>query len=146
MFLERYEVENNPDYTVFEFLSVGTKGTIIKQIRYSKYHNLDVYNLGFGDFDEKNNEINDLVITDNGDFEKVLATVASTLYIFTEEHPEVWVLIRGSSKSRIRLYQIGITKFFNEINQTFNIQGLKEKIWYDFEKNINFEAFLIKRK
>ena len=41
------------------------------------------YNVGFGDFDPKSGKINDLVVTDNKDREKVLATVVATAMDFT---------------------------------------------------------------
>ena len=41
------------------------------------------YNLAFGDFNEETTEIDDNIITNNGDGIKVLATVVSTLYAFT---------------------------------------------------------------
>ena len=39
--------------------------------------------MGFGDKDLATGDINDLVVTDNKDSQKVLATVAFTVYTFT---------------------------------------------------------------
>jgi hypothetical protein len=79
MFLERYEIEINPKSTYFEFISVGPKGEIVKAISFDESHLKDVYNLGFGDYILENNTIDDLAISDNGDSEKVLATVAQSI-------------------------------------------------------------------
>ena len=41
------------------------------------------FNLGFGDLDVETREINDEIITNNGNGQKVLATLVSTIYSFT---------------------------------------------------------------
>ena len=79
----RYEVDVTSDFTRFEFDSQGPRGKIRKMVQYTQYLSENLFNLGFGDLDSATNEIDDLVITDNGDREKVLATVASTLFVFT---------------------------------------------------------------
>ncbi|MFY7789008.1 MAG: DUF6934 family protein [Thermoflexibacteraceae bacterium] len=43
-------------------------------------------NLGFGDKHPITGEIDDLAVTDNGDSEKVLATVAATVYEVTTHY------------------------------------------------------------
>ncbi len=91
-------------------------------------------------------EIDDTVITDNKDSEKVLATVVNTVYIFTKYHPKAKIYFEGSSKARIRLYQIVINKYFDDFTKNFSIEGYTSKKWLPYEKNINFEAFLITRK
>ena len=91
-------------------------------------------------------EINDTIISNNGDSEKVLGTVISTLYAFTDKHPTEYVMATGSTKSRTRLYRMGITKYFDEIQNDFFIFGLRNQEWVKFEKEIEYEAFLGKRK
>lgn len=48
---------------VFEFVSDGPKGQIIKLIQYSETNLKDFYNLGFGDKHEQTGDIDDKVIT-----------------------------------------------------------------------------------
>jgi hypothetical protein len=86
---------NNPNYLyksekslkIYEFISEGSKRTIHKMVEYSETGTENIYNLAFGDFNETTNAIDDSSITNNGDSIKVLATVASTVYAFTEKHP-----------------------------------------------------------
>ncbi len=86
------------------------------------------YNLGFGDKDAITDDIDDTVITNNGDSEKVLATVTATLYTFTDKFPEAMIFASGSTTARTRLYRIGITNNLDVINVDFEIFGLtKEK-------------------
>ena len=131
----------------YEFISEGPKGLIKKVVEYTETGTENVYNLGFGDYDDQTNSINDLSVTNNGDSLKVLATVASTVYAFTEKHPKAWVLATGSSSVRTRLYRMGITNNLAEISEDFYIYGLDDNgIWVKFVIGEDYEAFLITRK
>ncbi len=105
-----------------------------------------MYNLGFGDKNIETGEIDDNVISNNGDSEKVLATVVATLYAFIDKHKEAMVYATGSSKSRTRLYRMGITKYLDEIIEDFEIYGELENGWEEFRKDVEYEAFLVKLK
>ena len=147
MFIEdRYEVEVDESISLFEFVSEGKHGKIKKLVRYSRTNVRNMYNLGFGDLDERTGEINDKIITDNGDSEKVLATVAATIYAFIAEKPTCYVYITGSNEARTRLYRMGISKYFNEISEDFVIRGLQNNVWRPFKPNDSYKAFLINRK
>ena len=143
---EKYELSTDPDVTIFKFVSKGPKGEIPKLIMYQKTTIKNVYNLAFGDWDETTNEIDDKAISNNNDSEKILATVASTVLSFTYKYPKAMILVKGSTESRTRLYRIGISNNFEEINQNFDILGYREETWHPFHKNTDYEAFLVKRK
>ena len=144
---DKYNFLFDTDFLNFKFDSVGLKGIIPKLVMFQKIEeDPDIYNLAFGDLDEKTNEIDDNIITNNGDSEKVLVTVASTVYVFTHKYPDAWIVLEGSSKSRTRLYQIGISKYLEEIKSDFNVFGLIGEDWLVFEKNQRYEAFLIHKK
>ena len=143
---EKYQLESDKKLLLFEFVSVGPKGRIKKIVQYTETNLKDYYNLGFGDKDEITGELNDLVITNNGDSQQVLATVASTVYAFTEKHPDAWIYAKGSTNVRTRLYRIGITNNLVEIKKDFDVYGLKNDQWHVFRKEIEYKAFLIKRK
>ena len=143
---EKYQLEADGKLLLFEFVSEGPKGRIKKIVQYTETNLKDYYNLGFGDKDEKTGEINDLVITNNGDSQQVLATVASTIYAFTDKHPDAWIYAKGSTNARTRLYRIGITNNLLEIKKDFEVYGLKDDRWNEFRKDTEYKAFLIKRK
>ena len=130
----------------FEFISEGQKGLIHKLVRYQPTNLKDVYNLAFGDKDHTTGNIDDTVISNNGDSEKVLATVVATVYAFTDKYPNAWIYATGSTKSRTRLYRIGIAKFFSEVNEDFEILGERDDDWESFRKNVEYEGFLVRRK
>jgi len=146
MELERYQLKAEDSLMVFDFVSDGPKGRIPKLVKFSETNLKDLYNLAFGDKDLDTDEINDLSISNNGDSEKVLATVVATVYAFTDYYPNGFVYATGSTKARTRLYRIGITKYLNEITKDFYIYGLRNDEWENFEKEIEYTAFLAKRK
>ena len=104
------------------------------------------YNLAFGDKNLETGDIDDNVVSNNGDSEQVLATVVSAVYSFTEEENESWIYATGSTKSRTRLYKMGITKYFDEVKHDFLIYGLRDGEWEEFKKEIDYTAFVVRRK
>ena len=146
---DQYDVKANRPRTTFSFISEGPKGKILKQVQYSKMKikgRKNIYNLAFGDINDGINDIDDQVITDNNDREKVLATVINTIYAFTKHHPKATIFFSGSTASRTRLYQMAIAKFYNDFSDEFSIKGLVNREFVDFEKNKHYLAFLITRK
>lgn len=143
----KYNYRSESSLQVYEFISEGPKGLIKKLVIYTETTSENVYNLGFGDFDESTNGINDLSVTNNGDSLKVLATVASTVYAFTERHPDAWILATGSTSVRTRLYRMGITNNLAEIETDFIILGYtKNEEWEKFIVGEDYEAFLLTKK
>ena len=105
------------------------------------------YNLGFGDYDEEKQEVNDRVITNNGDSLKVLATVASTVYTFTGRHPDAHIFATGSTEVRTRLYQMGITNNLVEIQKDFHVHGMRQdETFEEFVVGEDYIGFLITKR
>ncbi len=76
-----------------------------------------------------------------------MATVAATLYVFTEEKPTATIIATGSTNARTRLYRMGITNNLESIKNDFDVFGLiEDKKWEAFRKNITYGAFLVRRK
>ena len=146
MLKERYEIETSSDAQIFEFISIGPKGKVTKIVRYTEINVKGYYNLGFGDKDQVTGFISDLTVTNNADSRKVLATVAATLYAFTDLRKEATIIATGSTEARTRLYRMGITNNVKEISTDFTILGLTETGWEGFKKNVTYRAFLVKRK
>ncbi|MEO6832177.1 MAG: hypothetical protein ABI378_07280 [Chitinophagaceae bacterium] len=142
----KYQLKSGELLTSFEFVSEGPKGVIRKRIQFTGINLEGVYNLAFGDEDEATGGIDDLSVSNNGDSEKVLATVVSALYAFCDYHPEAWVFASGSTDARTRLYRIGIARYFDDIKDDFEIYGQVADEWQHFKKNVNYVAFLARRK
>ncbi|WP_210114271.1 DUF6934 family protein [Hymenobacter aquaticus] len=146
MINDRYTFASSPDLLTFEFDSVGPKGTVTKVVQYTEINVKGFYNLGFGDKEPESGYISDLSVTNNGDSQKVLATVARTLYLFMERHPDAIVLATGSTQARTRLYRMGITNNLTAIEQDFDVLGLTDADWEPFRKNVTYHAFSVRRK
>ena len=145
MNLPKYPVIVSDDLHVFEFFSEGPRGHIKKGVFYTLIGN-DLYNLGFGDWVETSQDLDDSSRTNNGDPDKVLATVASTAIAFTNRFPAARIFIEGSTAARTRLYQISIGFNLEEISEDFDIQGFTSEEWETFRRGRNYKAFLISRK
>lgn len=152
---QKYEISQNEDSTIFEFVSIGANGSIIKAIKFTKTNNQFIYNLGFGNkiqSSETNKfRIDDLAISNNGDRDVILATIANAVFVFTRKYPEMYVYFKGTSSSRTRLYRMVISNNFKELSAVFSIFGIitnsiGKEIVVAFDVDIDFIGFLIKRK
>jgi hypothetical protein len=139
------EIEVTDYFDVFDFISTGKNGDILKRVAFSKTEEDMVYNLALGDVDE-DNEINDYSVTDNGDRNKVLATVASIVEAYTKKFPDRWIIFRGSTAERTRLYRIAVGLHLDELSGLYEIRGYVDGDMIPFVKNMKINAFLIKRK
>jgi len=128
-----YMADENLDY--FEFLSIGLKGQIKKVVQFSKLNEDGFYNLAFGDYNEVTNQIDDKVVTNNGDSLIILRTVASTVFAFTDKYPNAIIFATGSTEIRTRLYRMGLSNNLDEITIDFEVYGVLE--------NGNVEPFII---
>ena len=76
----------------------------------------------------------------------ILATVANTINDFCDHYGNHYIFAVGSTAARTRLYQMGISKLLNEISIDFEILGSKDGGLYEFQKNVNYDSFFVKRK
>lgn len=148
MKIATYTFVKRPESYYYEFYSEGPNGNIKKVVEYFRLQELEteVFNLAFGDWDEDHHRINDLSISNNADRDKILATVAATVTDFMVDHPDAIIIAAGSTSSRTRLYQMGIAKVFDEISQSFEIQGYINNSWRPFQRGVNYSAFLLKAR
>ena len=144
---EKYDVVASKDLITFDFVSIGPMGLIRKRIQFQKINDDDIYNLAFGDINAETEDFDDTSISNNGDTEKVLATVAATVYSFTNRYPDALVFATGSTSVRTRLYRMGISKNLEELKERFNVFGmLDNNVWVEYEKDMPYTAFYITNK
>ena len=146
MNLPKYPLASSDKMLTFEFISEGPKGLIHKLVRFQPTNLKGVYNLAFGDKDLVTGEIDDTVISNNEDSEKVLATVVATVYAFIDKYPDTWIYATGSTRSRTRLYRMGIARFLSEVYEDFEVLGERKGNWEEFRKDIEYEGFLVRTK
>jgi len=150
----KYELSANADFTVFEFTSTGKNGTIHKAIKYTQTLNQNVYNLGFGDIvfsDETTIEIDDTNLSNNGDLDMIIATVVYSIYIFTQQYPEAYVLFGSRNLAKVRLHRMIISRNYETITKNFlvfgaihNKQGQLVNVPFDSVSDV--EGYFVKRK
>ena len=132
------------DFSHFDFVSSGKNGDVPKRVEFTRTGE-NVFNLTMGDIDEKG-EINDTSITDNGDRDKVLATVFGIVTDYTNIFPDRLIELEGSTSSRTRLYRMAISIYLDELSLLYEIFAYKDDQLIKFHKNMNAKSFLIKRK
>ncbi len=148
---EVYDLQQDKDVRQlkFYFRSSGDR-RVLKIIGYSFLGQMmgkDLYNLGFGDIDRKNNCIIDHLATGNGDVYKVLNTVLSTIPLFFENFRDAILMVKGSDGSpafsewcrltcrkhceqhcrnanrRIKIYRGYVNKYFKELCVEYQFLG-----------------------
>lgn len=145
MKLDRYELKAGSSLKSFEFLSEGKNGKVVKIIQFQKMNLNNLFNIAFGDKDFQTGNLDDMAITDNGDADKVLATVVSAIYAFTYKYPDSWIYATGSTAAKTRFYRMGINKYFEIAIEDFEIMGEIENEWEYFEVGKNYQAFAVKK-
>ncbi|HEX4374075.1 MAG TPA: hypothetical protein VHZ50_12295 [Puia sp.] len=124
---EKYnDVATSSDKSEFQFQSEGPNGIIEMVVQFTQTNNPDIFNLAFGAL-KKDGAIDDVTTNNNKDRNKILATIAATVYEFTATYPDKTVFFCGSTPERTRLYR-----------DTY------ERV--TFRKEVDYFAFMIKRK
>lgn len=97
MKLTNYPLAAEDNLKTFEFISEGPNGLIKKMVQFTPTNLQGFYILAFGDKDSSTGELDDLAISNNNDTERILATVAASVYAFTDKYPEAWIYATGST-------------------------------------------------
>lgn len=161
MQLEKYEIRTEVEGLKYFFNSIG-KETIEKVVEYQKLSpcdiinlglpsRIEVYNLAFGDRILGTKDYSDQTTSNNGDTDKVLATVADTAFEFWEYFPNAVILFQGSNPEsqeglRTYLYQKKIERFMEEIKEVALIYGIYNSQVEEFKMGKKYIGFLIIRK
>lgn len=148
MNLEKYLYTVSASALEYTFTSIGPHGRIKKIVRYYRERMgfFSYLSLVFGNVIEGAPEVDTLSVSNNGDRDKLLATVAATVFEVTARYPEIFVIAKGSTRARTRLYQIGVFGHFGLIAPLFVVFGLRNGRWRPARRNINYEAFAVIRK
>jgi hypothetical protein len=129
----------------YEFYSRSEEKEVKKLVIFSERSNGGTYNLALLDVLE-DGQYSDLSETNNNDFQTVMATVIDILKDFLNEFPDKIVTFKGSDERRQRLYRIIIARELKSINEYFNIFGLIDENVEEFEQNVKYKLFIIKKR
>jgi hypothetical protein len=139
-----YTFKASSDHTAFTFNSLSVDRLVLKKVEFVKISDR-LYNLAFGDV-MHNGDIDDIVVTNNSDTSKVLATVIQILLAFFEDYRNAAVYFRGSTPARTRMYQILLTREKVNWQNRFVVNGIVAGQMFPFVDDFRFEAFIIKLK
>lgn len=144
---DRYVFDKISEIITYGFLSEGSKGLIKKRVQFQliRENPLKLFSIVFGDLIDDSGAINSSIISNNGDKEKILMTVTNIIIAFHDQMGASTFIV-GATESRTRLYQMWISRFFNQFAKDFLVLGYVKKHWQPFKKGVNYESFLIKRK
>jgi hypothetical protein len=116
---EKYnDVATSSDKLEFQFQSEGPNGIIEMVVQFTQTNNPDIFNLAFGVL-KKDGAIDDVTTNNNKDRNKILATIAATVYEFTATYPDETVFFCGSTPERTRLYRMALSLNLEELKRRF---------------------------
>ena len=144
-------IKFSTDFKTFSFISEGPKGKFVKIVQFIRFnHVTDSHNLALGTIRGDNIDYDET--TDNGDRDKILATISHIATAYSRAYPDQRIFIRGRNKATTRLYRGAINHEYVEIIKEFIIYGgtyLESENRYDFEEFITtrqYDAFLFERR
>ncbi|WP_419541755.1 DUF6934 family protein [Pasteurella oralis] len=117
----------------------------IRSHKFAKLGLVSLFNLGFGDTPD-GELIDDKSVTNNGDMETTLRTVAQAAEDFFELHRSAVIFFQGSTPSRTRLYRMMLNKYYDDISIQFDILGICDNGLKKLKKgsSVKYKAFLVK--
>ena len=143
---ESYDIVTRAkDLSSFDFMSKSNYRSYLMRIAFVPTRNAKVFQLIFGNLVAEN-EIDDISVNDNGDRNKILATIADAVNKYTKRYPARWIYFAGSSKSRTRLYRLAIGLNLEELSLTFDIYARTPNGMVPFSKNMEATEFYVRRK
>ncbi|HTJ10875.1 MAG TPA: hypothetical protein VL547_02560 [Dinghuibacter sp.] len=125
---EAYEVSGVfGEFDAFDFVSSGKNGIVLKRVVFAPTPEREVVNLVLGDVGA-DGEVDDRVISNNGDRDKVLATVLRIINYYHRWYPERAISIEGNTAARNRLYRMVISIYQEELSNSYE-ESHKFDIW-----------------
>ena len=115
------------DRLLYEFTSNGPRGKLKLVVQFEIRSDQQTYNLAMGNLKE-DGSIDDLIVNNNKDRDKVLATVAAIVDDFTLHHPDRFIFFSGSTPGRTRLYRMALTINYPYLSGIYHIWGLFENL------------------
>jgi len=149
-----YPVKTNKEALVYEFISKGLKGEIVKIVRFEETESLPkkMYNISLVDYDPVTNEYNSENFTGNGDAKKVITTAGKIIMDFLNHFPNYSVYIEGNLKKKTIAYGVAINLFIDSIeNNEYEVKGVEGdtnlaiiEVFYD-RMRMDYSAYIIRK-
>ncbi|MDR3697816.1 DUF6934 family protein [Mucilaginibacter sp.] len=152
MDINRYDdIKFSTDFKTFSFISTGPKGNLVKVVQFIDFRHVQAsHNLALGT--RRGDVIDYNETTDNGDRDRILATIFHIATAFSHGYPDQRIFIRGRNQATTRLYRGTINHEYLNIIKEFIIYGgiyVENEGRYNFEQFISskqYDAFLFERR
>ena len=143
MDLEFYPFYADEDRLYFDFLSVSPERTIRKAVIFTPLSTHKVFNMALVDV-RPDGSICDKTISNNGDLEKIMATVFQCVAQFFEFYPQANIYVQANTPARNRLYRIIISRELSRIKKYYEIYGTIDSVAELFEPGKDYKLYTIK--
>lgn len=147
---KQYDTESE-DNQIFTFISVGDR-EITKVIKYDNINvtftneigkSFEIFNLGFGDLNPDTSEIEDKVVSSNGDALIVFNTVLNSIPKFITSRESAGITVRGSDDRRHKIYHRYLSNNIEKFNNDYSFYGIKEGKVEQFQMNLIYDDLVI---
>lgn len=124
---------------------------IVKMVDFTSMENPNIFNLCFGDL-TLDGQIDDFVISNNGDMKRVLATVIYIAADFLIRNPKASLHFTGSTITRTSLYQRILKTYYKQLSAEFAIfASIKsgnrlKQVKFNPDSRVAYTYFLITKK
>jgi|GEM_PF-530375 hypothetical protein len=139
------QLESVPDLSIFRFKSKGPVGLITKEIRFAELPDSGMYSVHMGDI-KQNGDFDQSAISNNGDRNRVLATVIVAIEIYTKKYPARSILIGGFNEQRARLFRMAIGVNFERISRVFTVLEVLDGRFLPFKPDTKSTVFHLRRR
>jgi hypothetical protein len=134
-----------PDLSIFRFVSEGSLGFITKEIHFAQLPDTGMYSIHLGDI-KQNGDFDSSVISNNGDRNRVLATVFRAIEVYTGRYPDRSILIGGLTRHRARLFRMAIGANWKRLSGAFTILERREGRFSPFRPDTDSTIFHWRRR
>ncbi|MGD1841550.1 MAG: hypothetical protein ACFB0B_11745 [Thermonemataceae bacterium] len=151
-FIQHSQGETPHKKIAYTFKSVGTGGIITKIVEFELINeeHLHLYNCAFGDFDEATKRIRDQVVSNNGDFYKVMHTVVKIIFDLLTKNEQRVVYIFGTDRRRLAIYQRIMHNYWPTARSQYALYGgyhwLKDQVFRIIDDISIYDFYLLGHK
>ena len=143
MDLEFYPFYADDDRLYFSFLSVSPERTIQKAIIFTPLSAHRIFNLALVDV-LPDGSFCDQTISNNGDLEKIMATVIQCIAQFFESYTQADIYLQANTPAKNRLYRIIISRELSRIKKYYEIYGINDSVTEPFQAGREYHHYIIK--
>jgi hypothetical protein len=125
----------------FEFVRECPRGKTHKLVTHTRLRDSSIEHLIFGDKKHVEGGCSGRPRSNHDGVDMVPSTFARALFLFLKHYWGPFVVATGLSPSRMRLYQMAVSRNWADIPAEKEVFGLKDGEWQPFESGLTFLTF-----